>query len=262
MELQICVIFILCSMSHLSLGNSEHTFSSFLTKHYADIEHYVMSGYGDGWKHCDHLIIGSNYNRIQRDAPSLVMNVETLQNMDISSTFSRAHCILLVAHINDATTLSKIIQFGWTMIQHRRIGMVMRMESNVGLEETRNTTKMPFIVASVLQNGTEQFLCPSIGRNEPILQAKMCGMSHTSFVGKTVNVGVYGHWPYVHMGHMFGVDVMLLNLLKEKMMFNTKIELSPSFDAAFDAVWKCKQHEKLKQIHPYFNFRLLAEVQK
>ena len=38
------------------------------------------------------------------------------------------------------------------------------------------------------------------------------------------------------MGHMIGVDVMLLNLLKNKMMFDTRIELASSFNAAFKVV--------------------------
>lgn len=241
MEHRLGVIFILCSMSHLSLGNSGQTFTSFLTSHYADIENYIMTGYGDGWRQCEYLIIGPDYHQNHGNAPFLVMNVEKVQSMDISSTFSSAHCILLVAHINDTKTLSKIIQFGWTTIQHKRIGIVLRMESNVPLDMTQNTTKLPFIVASEWKNGTRQFICPSIGRNEPILQSEMCEKSHTSIAGKTVNVGVYGHWPYVHMGYMIGVDVMLLNLLKEKMKFNTKINLSSSFDAAFDAVCKSNQ---------------------
>ena len=227
---------VLCIMSTLSLGFSGDTFKSFLASHYADIENYIMTGYGDGWKHCDNLILGPDFHRVNGKASTLVMNFETMQSVDISSTFSPAHCLLLVAHINDTKTLSKIIQFGWKTIQHKRIGMLLKMESNMSLDMTRNTTKLPFLVASELTNGTIQFLCPAIGRNEPFLQAHMCEKSHVSLVGKTITVGVYGHWPYVHMGYMIGADIMLLNLLKNKMMFDTRIELASSFNAAFKVV--------------------------
>ena len=235
---QFGVIFILYS---LPLGISGQDLTTFLTSHYADIENYIMTGYGDGWKHCDNLIIQPNYRQINGNAPSLVMNVETMQSIDISSTFGRAHCIVLVAHAIDTTTLAQLIQFGWKTIQHKRIGIILTMGSNVTLESASNTTKLPFILASELSDGTKQFLCPAIARNMPSLQSEMCGKSSVSLIGKTVTVGVYGHWPWVHMGYMIGVDVMLLNLLKEKMRFNTKVELTPSFNAAFDMVSKVTQ---------------------
>ena len=229
------VIFVLQSLSLIACGQSVPSFPS-VRRH--DIETYIMSGYGDGWEQCDDLIIPPAHPQVNGRNPSFVADIEILKQIDISSAFSHAHCLLLTAHANDVQTLSQIVQFGWTAVHHKRIGIVLKMESNVTLMMAGNTTKLPFIIGSELNNGSQQFLCPVIGSDQPIIQSTMCGKHYTSLAGKTVAVGAYGHWPWIHMGYMFGVDVMLLNLLEEKLKFKSKVELAPSFDAAFDQVQK------------------------
>ena len=93
------------------------------------------------------------------------MDIETLETFDLSSTaLSSSYCLLIVSSVRDKTTLYSLIQFGWKAIQHKRIGMVMSLGNKMTLKGLKNTTKLPFVIASQLGNAKEQFLCPVVGQ--------------------------------------------------------------------------------------------------
>ena len=67
----------------------------------------------------------------------------------------------MVARVNDRKTLSSILQFGRITNQKRRVGMMLELGANVGLEVA---AKVPFIIGARLDIGEDQFLCPTVGK--------------------------------------------------------------------------------------------------
>lgn len=88
-----------------------------------------------------------------------------------------------------------------------------------------HTPNLPFIIAAQSDYGFEEFLCPVVGQVLPIHQTYMCERSYASYVGKSLKLGHAGWWPYVYEvpedGWGWGVDVALMNLLRDHMKFRT-----------------------------------------
>ena len=216
---------------------------TFFPKYRYAIERYIMTGYGYAWKSCDILTVGSKYPTLSHDNAILDMDVKNLGKFDISTTLSSAYCLLLVSHVDDIKTLAAILEFGWTAIQHKRLGMVLTLGNNMTLDGLKNTTKLPFVIASQQGNDTEQFLCPVVGRLEPVLQSVMCELSLTEYKSKEIRVSL---WPYMapyqsfgNDGKVVGVDIKLVKLLEDKMKFKANITISSPFDI-YNLV--CKLH--------------------
>ena len=201
----------------------------FLAKHRNAIEAYIMTGYGDGWKHCDLLSLGSTYQSLPGDAANFQMNSKTMRTFDISSSFSSSYCLILRTQVNNTRTLADMVEFGWTAIQHKRLGMVMTLENNVTMEGLKNISKLPFPIAAQLDKDKEKFLCPVVGKLYPIVQSFMCPQSFTIYKGKHIRVTTnpyskpYGK-SYKKDGK--GIDTKLLQLLQNKMIF--EVNSTPS----------------------------------
>ena len=69
--------------------------------------------------------------------------------------------LVVAARINDRANLSSLLQFGRITNQKRRVGMLLELGANVGLEAA---AKVPFIIGARLDGGAEQFLCPTVGK--------------------------------------------------------------------------------------------------
>ena len=163
----------------------------FAAKHKAAIQEYIMVGYGDGWKHCD-ILSANPEASLYEDIPHFAITLEKLLTIDTGSILSSSHCLLALYEVNTHQNLTSIIEFGWKAIQYKRIALILKMGSGLTLDHRINTTKMPFPVAAEVGNGKEQFICPLIGKVEPLLQEHMCEKSHISFENKTLRIGMLG----------------------------------------------------------------------
>ena len=126
------------------------------------------------------------------------MDSSMMYSSDIRATFSKSHCLLVSAHISSNKSLSDIIKFGWSVIQHKRIALVLQLGDGLTLEMAANTTKLPFMVAATDEDGKEQFLCPVIGEVAPRLQDLMCDSSYVSPKEKSLRVAIFGIPPYFY----------------------------------------------------------------
>ena len=172
------------------------TSGTLLAKYRGDIEGYIMNGYGGGWKHCDLMCDTSEQVNLSEESMNFVIDTELIHSLDIKATFSPSSCLLISAHIKSNQSLSELIKFGWSVIQHKRLALVLKIERGMTLNMATNTSKMPFLVAATLEDGDEQFLCPVIGEADPRLQHVMCDRSYSSYKDKTLRVGIFGIPPY------------------------------------------------------------------
>ena len=172
--------------------------NSFLTKNKDHIENYIMNGYGWGWKHCDVLNDLSQQPNFLDESPKFVMDINMLDRFNIRKSLSSSYCLIIFCHVNSNQTLTDLIKFGWSVVQHRRLALVLTLSQGMTLEMATNITKLPFQVAASRAGGKEQFLCPVIGDINPHLQDTRCDVSHSSYKNKTLRVGTFGIPPYMY----------------------------------------------------------------
>ena len=207
--------------------------TTFLAEHKTEIQNYIMAGYGKGWLHCDVLSLTHH-----GDVPHFIMGFETLNKVDIGIMMSSSHCLLAAYHIESKESLSAIIQFGWTVIKHKRIALILSIGEGVTLDMASNTKKMPFLIAAKWGGGKKQFLCPIVGRQEPFTQSYMCNVSYASYRYKKLRTGIYGHEPHIFptKNGIDGTTIRLLKLLAKKLKFVPHIVIPRSFHHAFNLV--------------------------
>ena len=200
---------------------------NFLKEHRVQIQDFIMTGYGWGWAHCDLL----SREPLGLDAAQFIMGFETFYGHDIGSVLSSSHCLLAAYHIESKESLSAIIEFGWRVLQFKRVALVLSLAKGITLDMATNTAKLPFLVAAKLDGGGRQFLCPIVGRAEPLKQGHMCDMSHASYRYKKLRVGVFGITPHVVQTKdgIGGTNIMLLKLLAEKLKFMPIVVIPRSF---------------------------------
>ena len=174
-------LILLVTLLSLTFGQEAGTL---LTKYRDDLEGYIMKGHGGGWKNCD--IVHDTSERFNFSAYTLrfVMDLSMIGSSDIRTTFSSSHCLLVSAHVSNNQSLSDIFKFGWSVIQHKRLALVLQLEAGLTLDKAANTSKLPFMVVATDQHKKEQFLCPVIGRASPKLQSYMCDTSYVSLKEK------------------------------------------------------------------------------
>ena len=128
-------------------------------------------------------------------------------------------------------SLSTLLDFGWEVIQYVRLAMVIKLSSGMTLD-TMATKTLPYLVATVSNNGKEQFLCPVIGENEPRLEKVICKPSFVSFKHKTLRIAMMGIVPYFMMtknGALDGKNMNLLRMLEKRLLFEPEITVANSF---------------------------------
>ena len=204
--------------------------NEFIAKHKVAIEAHIMAGQGGGWKECDRLVLSPEEKDTLLGIPQFVMDVASLKAFDISSALSYSHCLLVTASVGDLKTLMELIKFGWTSVHHKRLGMALKLGSNITLEMATNITSLPFIIGALLEGGKEQFLCPylGMGENMPHLQNSISQWSSANYMGKTIIIGHSGHglppWSFMGpLGKPDGVDIRLVTLLQKKWKFIPKL---------------------------------------
>ena len=167
----------------------------FLARHRDTIENFIMTGYGKGWKNCDIITDAPQGPGFLKSNPLYVMEVNHPKKFDISTSLSKSHCILTSFYVRSNKSLSDLIEFGWTAIQHKRLALVLKMGHGLSLDMAANVTKLPFVIATELWNGRPQFLCPVVGEPEPSLQDSIC---EKSLKDKILRVGYFGLPPSVY----------------------------------------------------------------
>ena len=91
---------------------SPEAFTTYVTSRKVSLESYITSGDEEGRKHCDILNVSPiTYNMIP-DTPQFVTDMKTLKTLDLKTSLSNANCLIVVAQVNDAGTLSHLIKFG------------------------------------------------------------------------------------------------------------------------------------------------------
>ena len=125
-----------------TLAHGQHL-GQFVAKHKKAIEAHIMAGYGGGWKECDLLAISPSEKDLQPDIPQFVMDMASLRAFDIRTSFSKSHCLLISAHVGNQRSLAEVIEFGWTAVHHIRLGIALKLGSNLTLGMATNVTNLP-----------------------------------------------------------------------------------------------------------------------
>ena len=172
----------------------------FLSKHRSDIERYIMTGYGQGWKNCDLIQTDPQQSSSSDETPLFFMDIKKLHTSDILTTFSSSTCLLISAQVRNNQSLSNLIHFGWSVIQRKRLALVLKLTQGMTLNMAPNTTKLPFLIAAEVGE-KEQFLCPVVGESSPHLQDTKCNLFFTSCQDKTLRVGIFGGKLDFHRKH-------------------------------------------------------------
>ena len=214
------VVLLLCLPS---LGQK---IDDFLGQYRGNVQDYIMVGHGKGWKQCDVLSSDS----VVDDAPQMIMNFVEFQKLDIRSALSSCHCLLAFYHIESQESLSEIMKFGWEVIKHKRIALILNMAKGITLDMATDTDKLPFLVIARMESGEKQFLCPFIGRDKPLMQSDMCDISYVSYKYKKLRIGLLGVHPHLTFdGGIDGTDVRLIKLLSEKLKFKPDVVFPRTF---------------------------------
>ena len=195
---------------------------TFMAKHKGAIESFIMTGYGKGWKNCDIISDGSQGAIFQEGDTHFVMEVDKFKNFDISTILSSSQCVLMSYYVKSNESFSALIEFGWNVIQHKRLALALKLGSGLTLDMATNVTKLPFMVAAELWNGLPQFLCPVAGESEPRLRDSICD---GSLKDKILRVGFFGLAPiiygkYCNIGIFANLSDFLLSW--QEMMVQTK----------------------------------------
>ena len=234
----------------------------FLSNHHKSIESYIMNGYGNRSSYqCDVLYDNAREDIIEGRA-QFVMGLNEIEHFDLSSNLVSSQCLLVSVEVNKNESLAALVKFGWTVVQHKRVALVMKMSSGINLNMSTNITKLPFLVAAELTDGSEQFLCPVVGMPQPYLQHSMCDHEHISYKKKVVRVNIIGVPPYLYgkthdsiisnfrKSHVVlknniyagttngldGADIRLLYLLSDKLNFEFNITVPTSFTDSYRLV--------------------------
>ena len=146
--------------------------------------------------------------------------------------------------------LMYLMKLGYETFQKKRLALVLKISSNTSLDIASNMINLPFLVAAVLSNGKEQFLCPVLGEHQPRLQDLMCDMSYKSYTNKMLRVGMVGFPPYfaIQEQKIVGVDMMFLKFLEEKKSLQSNINFHKTFVASIDVV--CMKNSQSNMVFP------------
>ena len=237
--------FILLLFSKQSLGQNPGTI---LARHREQIQRYIMAGHGEGWSNCD--LISADPPETKSGfhclSTQFVIDFVMLRKLDINSMLSYSHCLLAAYHIKSKEGLSDILQFGERVFRHKRIALILTLEIGVTLRMANEISKIPFLVAAELKRGGEEFLCPIVGRQEPILQDSMCEEKYASYQNKKLRVGIFGVIPHVFIkGNKYtnsvnvgidGTDYRLIKLLAEKLKFVPDVKIPWTFEQGSNMV--------------------------
>ena len=184
---------VLLSMGAILMARETHglELDMFMAKHLVAIEEYIMAGHGNGWTQCDIVAANLKKSSIYQHIPSVATDIKNLERIDIGATFSSSHCLLAMYEVESLQNLASLMEFGSRAIQHKRLALVIKMVPGLSLKNTFDTERPPFLVAALLENDKEQFICPRVVNP----QKYMCDKSVVKFEGNMIHVGFLGMGP-------------------------------------------------------------------
>ena len=228
------IIFSLLMFNNFVCGQD---FGTFVAQHAKSIENYIMVGYGEGWKSCDFMSTSKSYQLF--NSPNFVMDMDKLGSIDIGSLLSSSTCILIISQASDNETISGVIEFGKSVAQHKRVGMILKLDSNTSLQSV-NSTKIPYLVGAQMEGGKFQFLCPTTGSNRPIMESEMCPQTYTGYKGRYIRVAFHDFArPYGFLnksGNPDGIEARFMELVQEQMRFIANFTFFKSDKTGFQLV--------------------------
>ena len=202
-------------------------FTHFADYHKEAMEAHIMAGYGGGWEECDLLAIPPLGEYVLgHDTPKFVLDMAQLRAVDIRTSFSKSHCLLIKAYVGSPKDLAGAIAFGWTAVHHKRLGMALKLGSNLTLGMAANITNLPFPIAAQSVGGEEQFLIPSFGEEMPELRPNLVHhRPNPSYSGKQIRICLYeGKVPSTffkggskQLGPVAQLGIRLMSMLGGKM---------------------------------------------
>ena len=216
----------------LVLGQKQNMF---LDQYKETIQNYIMTGHEKGWNQCDILSDSFSYE----DTQQLSMDLYKIKTMNTKSTLASSQCLLVTYQVDSQASLSALLDFGLEAIHHVRLALVLKLKSGVTLDMATNTTKLPFLVASVSELAKEQFLCPVIGEREPRLEQEMCKPSYVSPQNKIIRItqlGVEPDFIFSSNGGHDGINIRIMKILREKFNFKSEIIVPDNFIAGDELV--------------------------
>ena len=192
MEVHKCEV-VLCLVLNSSIAVNGSGMDSLMTKHGKEIQDYVMTGYGNGWKNCDLMsqnIKEADFNAV---SPQFVITLDRLLTTDMGFLLSSTNCLLALYQVDNLQHLASVIEFGWRATNYKRVALILKLDSGLTLDHGINITKLPFPIAAETENGSKQFICPFIGEDTPIFQQHMCKSKYVSMKKKILRVGMVGY---------------------------------------------------------------------
>ena len=222
----------IAALSDMAVGQQKHTF---MKKYMNAIQEYIMTGHEKGWHHCDVL----SSNPTSENAPEISISLDKIEKLNIKSAFKNSHCLLVHYDVSSESSLSTLIEFGWNTVNYVRLALVIEMHSSINLQMVKNTTNLPFLVATVSENGREKFLCPIVGEMNPRIENEMCNTSNLDYKNKALHIGLMGLSPDFIMfpdGKIEGVNIRMMRMISERLKFTPKISVADSHLAALKLV--------------------------
>ena len=211
-------------------GQAKPSQVKFLDKYKNAVQDYIMTGHELGWKHCDIL---SAYSTPHENEPHISFDLDIIHTLNLEKTSVSSSCLLVNYNVGSKSSLEKLIEFGRKAIQHIRLALIVKMDNGFTLDIIANSTKLPFLIAADLKKeGKEQFLCPIVGKMNPIIQEKMCNPSYVSYRNKLLRVALLGIPPdfiVTNTGKLEGTNIRLMRLLEQNLNFRGKIVVPQSF---------------------------------
>ena len=159
-----------------SYSNGEEL-GSIIQKHSLAIEKQIMIGSEGALRKCDILNLSPHHTYLSEEIPQWAMQLKFLPTLDIKTLASTSSCLIICSRVNDYTTLSALVKFGFAATLHKRLGMALSLGDGITLQVLRGTPNFPFMITATSNYGKEQFLCPAIGESLPVLQSRMCDRS-------------------------------------------------------------------------------------
>ena len=92
--MRLLLFILLLGVLILTVGAQEQDLSGFLGKHKAEIEIFVMAGYGRGWDHCDIVTEYYHEGDFLETVPQLVMEIEKLQPSEKNNASSSGNFLI------------------------------------------------------------------------------------------------------------------------------------------------------------------------
>ena len=121
---------------------------------------------------CDILSVAPVHPYPDLNVPQYVMDIKELESINVKRSMPQSYCLILQATVTNSSMISVLSKFASVVVnKDKRIGLVLELGQGINLSMV-NSTRLPYIIAGQLEEGSEQFLCPTVGSN--LASLKVC----------------------------------------------------------------------------------------